>query len=98
LLLQTVEVVADLLGRAGVIFFHGERQQFAGFGQARRQRIEDLDDFLEFGSLPAQRLGALGLAPHVGLFELTADFGESLGFAVVVKDTSSTRSCVRRDP
>jgi hypothetical protein len=39
--------------------------------------------------LLAKCLRALRIVPDVGLFEFALDFGQALGFALIVKDTSS---------
>jgi hypothetical protein len=75
----------------------GQIQQFGGIGQGAREPIEAADDLLELGAFPAQLLGAVGIAPNTGLFELALYFLQPLVLVVVIKDTSSKSRYALRD-
>jgi hypothetical protein len=49
--------------------------------------MDAVDDLVERRALLAQLLRALRMVPDVGIFELAADFFETLGLRLVVKDT-----------
>jgi len=51
----------------------------------------------ELGALLAEILGAIGIVPNAGLFELAGYFLKALVFIVVIKDTSSRNRCAPRD-
>jgi hypothetical protein len=70
-------------------------EQFARILETTRNLAEPFDNLLEFRALLPQRLRSLRFVPDVRLLELAPDFGQSFGFAVVVKDTSSTHRCVQ---
>jgi hypothetical protein len=95
-LFEAAEIRLDLSRRRRVVLLDGEFEQLAGVVQPLRQFVEGLDDPLELRAFAAERLGALGLVPDVGLFQFAPDLGEAFRLAVVVKDTSSTQRCVRR--
>jgi hypothetical protein len=50
---------------------------------------ERVDDARERSALLVQPLGALGIRPNVGSFELAIDLLEALALRVEVKDTSA---------
>jgi hypothetical protein len=57
--------------------------------------IEAGDDLFEARALLTQRLCALWFVPDIGLLELALDLGQPFRVGLVVKDTPSTRQCVR---
>lgn len=57
--------------------------------------VDNADNQIELRTFPTQRLRTFGLIPDVGLFELALNFGQAFRFAIIVKDTPSTRLCVR---
>jgi len=59
------------------------------------QVIHDVDDLFQLGALLPQRLGALGIVPYIGDFQLPVDLGQALLAIGVVKGTPSDR---RGDP
>jgi hypothetical protein len=97
-LLETAEIRLDFGYRIGIVFLDCEFQQFAGIVEAGAQFVEDNDNLFELRTLLAERLGAIGFIPYIGLFELALDLGQAFRLAVVVKDTSSTQRCVQQDP
>ena len=74
----------------------GHRQQFIRIAKAGRKLVETHDDLLELCTFLPERLRALGLVPDVRLLEFALNLGQALRLAFVVKDTSSTRRCVRQ--
>jgi hypothetical protein len=44
-------------------------------------------DALQFRPFLAQRLGAFGIVPDIGLGEFVLDLDQALGLVLVVKDT-----------
>ncbi len=93
---ELFQIRDDFPDRIRVILFDRQRQQFPGVVESGRQVIEQSNDLLEPGTFLAERLRAFGYLPDVGLFELEPDLGQPFGLGIIVKDTSSTRSCVRR--
>jgi hypothetical protein len=91
LLFECGDVLLDFAGRVGVIFRDRERQQLVRVVQTCRELIEYDDDLLELRPLLPQRLRALGFVPDVGFLEFSLYLGQPFGFALVVKDTPSTR-------
>jgi hypothetical protein len=73
-----------------------ELEKLAGFVQADAEAIQCADDTLELGAFTAQLLRTLRLAPDRGVFEFAQDFGQALGAALVVKDTSLAHWCAAR--
>ena len=94
--LKTAKIGLYLGHRFGVVFLDRHLEQLAGVTEPRPELVEADHDLLELRPLLAKRLGALGLVPHIGLFEFALNFGQALCLAIVVKGTSSTHRCVRR--
>jgi hypothetical protein len=90
-----LQVTLDLGGGIRVALLDGKRKQFARILQASRDLVQTGDDLLEPGTLLAECLSPLGLVPDIRLLQLALDFDQSLGFLIVVKDTSSTRPSVQ---
>jgi hypothetical protein len=55
------------------------------------QFIQHIDHVLERNAFPAERLRSIRVIPDIGLFEFALNFGQAFRFAVIVKDTPSTR-------
>ena len=70
-----------------VTFGFAEIEQLAGVVQAPAQAAHAVDHALELGALPAQLLGTRGIVPDIGVFQLAADFFQTLGPGIEVKDT-----------
>ena len=92
------EIGLDFGHGSGVVFLNSQVQEFAGIVEAGCQFVENDNDLFQLRTFLAERLGALGFVPDIGLFELALDFYQSFCLAVVVKDTSSTQQCVQQDP
>ena len=92
----TPDIDFDLGHGIRIVLLDRHRQQLTGIVEARGQLVQDDNDLFELGALLPQRLGTLGLVPHVGFFEFALNFGQALRLAIVVKDTSSTHRSVRR--
>jgi len=58
-----------------------------GLGKLGGQAGQCADLVLQARSLASQFLGALGIAPDVGLFEFALDFGQTMLLGIKVKDT-----------
>jgi hypothetical protein len=56
-------------------------------GQFGVQPRERADLGFQFGAFAAEILGALGIVPEFGLFELALDLGQAVLLGVEVKDT-----------
>jgi Fe2+ transport system protein FeoA len=91
LLFESGDIPLDFADRVGVVFLDRERQQLVRVIQTRREFIEYDDNLLELRTLLPQRLRALGFIPDIGLLEFALDLGQTFRFALVVKDTPSTR-------
>ena len=80
--------VVDHGQRGALVVFHlGQFEQFVGADQAVGQVADAVDDLLQRGAFAAQGLGAFGVVPDIGAFELPVYFFETFDLAVVVKDT-----------
>jgi hypothetical protein len=66
---------------------HRHVQQFAGIGQAGRQRVDAVDDGMQAGALAAQFLRAGRIVPYGGAFQFATYFFQPFALAGVVKDT-----------
>jgi hypothetical protein len=71
----------------------GEIEQFIGLGDLDSELVEPADDAVELGALASQFLGAFGVLPDGGVFELAQDLGQPLALSVIVKGTPSARWC-----
>jgi hypothetical protein len=96
LCLVAADVIFDLGHGVRVVFLHGHGQQLVGIIEPRREFVENDDDLFELGALLPERLRPFRFTPYVGLLELALNFGQAFRLAIVVKDTSSTHSCVQR--
>jgi len=65
--------------------------QLQAVGDAARQLTDAADDFLQPRALAVQFLGALGVFPYLGVFELAQDLGQALLLDIEVKDTPVAR-------
>jgi hypothetical protein len=93
LLFETADIAFDADQGFFVILAAGEFEQFGGI----RQFLVDVDQrqydaFQQFLFL-AQFLGALGVVPDLGIFEIAVQFFELRCLGIEVKDTSAVRSC-----
>ena len=61
--------------------------QLQAVGDAARQLTDAADDFFQTRSLAVELLGALGVFPDLGVFELAQDLGQALLAGIEVKDT-----------
>ena len=75
-------VVASVVINQGYLL-----EQFAGADQAVGQRADAADHLVQRGTLAAQGLGAFGIVPDVGAFQLPVYFLETFDLEVEVKDT-----------
>ncbi len=82
-----LDVVDHGLRGVLVVLHLGQFEQFAGAGQAVGHAADAVDDLLQRGALAAQRLGALGVVPDVGAFQLAVYFFETFDLGIEVKDT-----------
>ena len=60
-----------------------------GIVQTVAQRREGLHHLLKLHPFPTQLLGPIGGVPDNGIFQLSDNFGQTLAFGVMVKDTPS---------
>jgi hypothetical protein len=96
LFLELREIADDFVNGFAIVFFFGESQQFVGLAQTRRHFVEPDDYLLKLCSFLAKCLRALRILPDIRLFEFALNLGQSLRFALVVKDTSSAHRSARR--
>jgi len=89
LLPEAAHVGLDLGEGALVAFLGGKLEELAALGESPGQLVEDVDDVLQLGPLPAELLGPLGLLPDVRVLELAPDLLETFLLARVVKGTPS---------
>ena len=89
------QILLHRLGCVLVVFLHGEVEQIAGVITTGIEGFYGCHHGLERGSLSTQRLGPVGIVPNTGLSQLELDFFQSILLDGVVKDTPSTRQCVR---
>ena len=75
-----------------VVLGGGELEEVSAVGEALVDLCERHDDAFEGLLLLAELLGARGVVPDVGVFELLADFDQLFSLVVVVKDTSEVRA------
>jgi hypothetical protein len=93
--LEALQVALDLGSGSRVAFFHGKREQFVRVLQSVRDLIEPGDDLLQLSPLLAKGLCPFRIIPDVRLFQFALDLDQPFRLLIVVKDTSSTRLCVR---
>jgi hypothetical protein len=65
-------------------------QQLIGPAQTIVEVADAVDDLVELRAFLAELLGALGVIPDVGIFQLASYFFETFALGVVVKDTPVT--------
>jgi hypothetical protein len=94
-LLEACQVLLDLGGGVGIVFFDREREQLVRVTEAVANFVETDDDLFQLRAFLAECLGPFGLIPNVGLFEFALDFRQPFRLAFIVKDTPSTLRCVR---
>lgn len=92
---EGIEIRLNFRSRRLVTLIDRHRQQFPCVAEANRQLIEYHDDLFKGGTLLAQRLCAIRVIPDIRLFQFTLNFYEAFRLPFIVKDTSSTRTCVR---
>jgi hypothetical protein len=78
----------DGLHRFFVVFRRGKVEQIPAVGQTLIDFLQIDDDAFEGLLFLAEFLGAGGVVPDFGVFELFADFDQFFGLGIVVKDTS----------
>jgi len=89
-----VDVFDDGKHGAFVIVGLGHVEQFRGFDESIGIEPDFADGLFQRRAFLAQRLRPLGLVPDGGVFQLAADFFESLYLAIEVKDTpGANRVC-----
>ena len=86
---QIRQSIEDLSER--VAFLDRKLEQFTRVFEPGPQLVECLDDPFQPGALLAERLRPVGFVPDVRVLQLPADFGQSVGLALVVKGTPLTR-------
>ncbi len=84
---QAFDLGGDIVDSALIFFGSSHFQQVTGIAQAAGHLIQGLDDLGQGGTLAAQVLGVLGVAPDAWVFELAVDFDQALMLLIVVKDT-----------
>jgi hypothetical protein len=95
--LDLAGIERDLARRLLIVLGLGQLQQFTGVAR-RIQRAVEIGDFgAQPGAFLAQFLGALGLVPDGGVFELARYLFETFLLQVVFKETPSRRRHAPRD-
>jgi hypothetical protein len=92
---EALQVAFDFCCRIRIALLDGERQQFTGILQSVRDLVQPGDDLFQPGPLLSECLRALGVVPDIRLLQLALDLDQPFRLLLVVKDTSSTRRCVR---
>jgi hypothetical protein len=90
---QSRDVVGHRVERGVVGVVARELEQLAAVIEARGEPGKRADDVVELLLFLAQDLGALGIVPDLGVFELAPDFRQACSLDVEVKDTSAARPC-----
>jgi len=70
-----------------VAFGFAEVEQFTGVVEAPAQAADAIDHALKLGTFLAQLLGTRRIIPDIGVFQLAADFLQTFGPGIEVKDT-----------
>jgi hypothetical protein len=95
--LDLAGIARDLARRFLIVLGLGQFQQFTGVAR-RIQRAVKISDFAaQPGALLAQLLGAIGLVPDGGVFQLARYLFEPFLLQVVFKETPSRRRHAPRD-
>ena len=84
---KALDFGSDVIDGRLVFFFGRHQQQVLGIDQTGRHFVQCVDDLRQQGTLAAQVLCVLGVVPDVWIFELAIDFGQTIMFVIVVKDT-----------
>jgi hypothetical protein len=82
-----IQILGDRADGVLVAFRARHFQQLADIVQSLEQLFQRIDDFFQLSTLLAQRLGAFGIVPDIGLFQLALDLGQTFAFVFEVKDT-----------
>ena len=85
-----VEIGFDLGDGGLVVFADRKFEQLAGIAKALRARVESEYYGFKRGFFLTQLLGALRIAPDVGVFKFELNLFQFFAFLVVVKDTPVT--------
>jgi hypothetical protein len=88
---ETLHVCCQRGGGGRVVFQLDQLGQLQAVGDAARQLADAADDFFQAGALAIELLGALGVIPGLGVFELAQDLGQALLLDIEVKDTPGAR-------
>jgi hypothetical protein len=84
---ETLDVLCQR-GRGGLVVLQLDQLgQLQAVGDAARQLTDAADDIFQARSLAVELLGALGVFPYLGVFELAQDLGQALLLGIEVKDT-----------
>ncbi|PHX42810.1 hypothetical protein AO354_00925 [Pseudomonas syringae pv. syringae] len=67
-------------------------------GQTRGHFVQGFDDLRQQGALAPQFLSVGRVVPDVWIFELAVDFGQTIMFVIVVKDTPEWFRSARTNP
>src|SRR5690606_20144684 len=86
-----IDVGFDRLQRGVVIVFLCQLEQIACVAQALSNLTQRMNDIFQAFLFTAKILRVLGIVPDVGVFQFGIDYLQTLGFGVVVKDTSVRR-------
>jgi hypothetical protein len=84
---QAPNITGHGLHHIRVIFLLGETQQFERLGMLGGKTGQRALFGFEARTLTTQFLGALGIAPDVGLLEFALDFCQAMLLGIKVKDT-----------
>jgi hypothetical protein len=84
---ESIDILGNLRQGIGIVLFRGHRHQLTGVGDALLQDIDGVHHIGQRGALAAQRLGALGIVPDLGVGQFQFDLGQPFLFFRVVKDT-----------
>ena len=95
--LKSIQITGEFVDRILILFGNGHFEQLDCVADPRTQIVQNDYHTLELRSLATKRLGALRLVPYIGLLEFSLNLCQSFRLFVIVKDTSSTQQCVRRD-
>jgi hypothetical protein len=95
---QALDFSGNVIDGGLVFFFGGHQQQVFGIDQPGGHFIQGFDDLCQQGALASQFLGVAWVVPDVWIFELAVNFGQTIMFVIVVKDTPEWFRSARTGP
>ncbi|RMS27317.1 hypothetical protein ALP71_05775, partial [Pseudomonas coronafaciens pv. garcae] len=95
---QTLDFGSHVIDGGLVFFFGGHQQQVFGIDQSGGHFVQGFDDLRQQRALAPQLLGVGRVVPDVWIFELAVDFGQTIMFVIVVKDTPEWFRSARTNP